>query len=97
MLPADNVFVQIMKLLFCFNLVLSFPFTILPTFQAVDVLVINKKETATLEDEILSTIQSVSTYRERDQEKEEDEDQVALITETGQEYDTLETLSESPA
>lgn len=55
MLPADNVYVQIMKLLFCTNLIFSFPFTIVPTFQAVDVLVINKKETATLEEDQLVT------------------------------------------
>lgn len=32
MLPADNVLVQVMKLLFCINLVFSFPFTLVPVF-----------------------------------------------------------------
>lgn len=33
MLPADNIYVQVMKLLFCLNLVVSFPLTIRPTFD----------------------------------------------------------------
>lgn len=37
MLPADNLFVQIMKLLFCINLVFSYPLTMVPTFNTLEV------------------------------------------------------------
>ena len=46
MLPADNVFVQIMKLLFCVNLMISYPITIKPLFTTLESL-IGKKETNT--------------------------------------------------
>ena len=44
MLPADNVFVQIMKLLFCVNLMVSYPLTIVPALTIFDTL-FGKKET----------------------------------------------------
>ena len=44
MLPPDNTFVQIMKLLFCLNLMISFPITIVPVYHALEA-VIGKKET----------------------------------------------------
>ena len=44
MLPPDNTFVQIMKLLFCLNLMISFPITVVPVFHALEA-VIGKKET----------------------------------------------------
>lgn len=34
MLPADNVYVQIMKILFCVNLAISYPITIVPVYDA---------------------------------------------------------------
>lgn len=42
MLPADNTFVQIMKLLFCVNLIFSFPLTIVPTFDTLEAWILNK-------------------------------------------------------
>lgn len=50
MLPADNTFVQVMKLLFCINLVFSYPLTIVPTFNSFEVL-LGKPETNTEEQE----------------------------------------------
>ena len=44
MLPPDNVFVQIMKLLFCINLMISYPITIIPVYNALEA-VIGKEET----------------------------------------------------
>lgn len=38
-----------MKLLFCLNLVFSFPLTILPTFDTIEALVLGKRETSTIE------------------------------------------------
>lgn len=38
-----------MKLLFCLNLVFSFPLTILPTFDTIEALVLGKRETNTIE------------------------------------------------
>jgi len=46
MLPADNLFVQIMKLLFCVNLVFSYPLTMVPTFSTIEALVLRQKETS---------------------------------------------------
>lgn len=46
MLPADNTFVQIMKLLFCINLAISYPLTIVPAFSTLESL-LGKKETGT--------------------------------------------------
>ena len=54
MLPADNKFVQAMKLLFCLNLVFSFPLTIVPTFNTMEAWLLGKKETGTVEEEELS-------------------------------------------
>lgn len=51
MLPADNTFVQIMKLLFCCNLVISYPLTIVPTFTAIETTFLGQKETGTIEEE----------------------------------------------
>ena len=51
MLPADNTFVQIMKLLFCVNLVFSFPLTIVPTFDTLEAWILNKQETSKIEEE----------------------------------------------
>lgn len=39
MLPADNTFVQTMKLLYCINLVFSFPITIVPTFNTLEAVI----------------------------------------------------------
>ena len=36
MLPADNAFVEIMKLLFCLNLMISYPITITPMYTALE-------------------------------------------------------------
>ena len=44
MLPADNHFVQVMKLFFCINLSISCPITLTPVFHAFEA-VIGKKET----------------------------------------------------
>lgn len=46
MLPADNRFVQIMKMLFCLNLVFSYPLSIVPTFNTLEALILGKKETS---------------------------------------------------
>lgn len=51
MLPADNTFVQVMKLLFCANLVISYPLTIVPTFTALETAFLGQKETNTIEEE----------------------------------------------
>ena len=51
MLPAGNIFVQVMKLLFCLNLVFSFPLSIVPTFDTLEALFLGKKETNTIEAE----------------------------------------------
>lgn len=45
MLPPDNHFVQVMKLLFCLNLMISFPITIVPVYHALEA-VIGKQETS---------------------------------------------------
>ena len=45
MLPPDNHFVQVMKLLFCLNLMISFPVTIVPVYHALEA-VIGKEETS---------------------------------------------------
>ena len=45
MLPADNHFVQLMKMLFCVNLMISYPITTVPVFHALEA-VIGKKETS---------------------------------------------------
>ncbi len=50
MLPADNSFVQVMKLLFCVNLMISYPITIVPAFNTFETL-LGKKETNSDEDE----------------------------------------------
>ena len=49
MLPADNHFVQAMKLLFCINLVFSYPITIVPTFNTLEAFCLGKKETSTMD------------------------------------------------
>lgn len=46
MLPADNRFVQVMKMLFCLNLVFSYPLSIVPTFNTLEALILGKKETS---------------------------------------------------
>ena len=46
MLPADNTFVQVMKLLFCLNLVFSYPITIVPSLNTLENIIFGKKETA---------------------------------------------------
>lgn len=51
MLPPDNVFVQVMKLLFCVNLMISYPITIVPVYNALEA-VIGKKETNREEEEV---------------------------------------------
>ena len=51
MLPAGNMVVQIMKLLFCLNLVFSFPLTIVPTFSTLEAFLLGKKETSSVEEE----------------------------------------------
>ena len=45
MLPPDNHFVQVMKLLFCLNLMISYPVTIVPVYHALEA-VIGKEETS---------------------------------------------------
>ena len=50
MLPADNVFVQIMKLLFCLNLMISYPITITPAYTTLEAL-LGKEETKVEEDD----------------------------------------------
>ena len=50
MLPPDNHFVQVMKLLFCLNLMISFPVTIVPVYHALEA-VIGKEETSQEEEE----------------------------------------------
>jgi len=47
MLPPDNTWVQIMKLFFCVNLVISYPLTIIPTFNALEAAFMGKVETNT--------------------------------------------------
>ena len=44
MLPADNIFVQIMKLLYCANLVISYPITIVPVFLTIQAYVFKQSE-----------------------------------------------------
>jgi len=51
MLPADNKFVEIMKLLFCLNLMISYPITVVPTYNALEALM-GKKEKNTEDDEL---------------------------------------------
>lgn len=50
MLPADNTFVQIMKLLYCINLVYSYRINIVPTFTTLEAYVLGVKETNKDED-----------------------------------------------
>ena len=50
MLPAGNPFVETMKLLYCLNLIISYPLTIVPTFNMLEVYVLGKKETNREED-----------------------------------------------
>jgi amino acid permease len=53
MLPAGNTWVQIMKMLFCVNLVISYPLTIIPTFNALEAFFLGVAETNTDDEEIL--------------------------------------------
>ena len=46
MLPADNLFVQIMKMLFCLNLVFSFPLTMVPAYSTIEVMIMGQRETS---------------------------------------------------
>ena len=61
MLPADNYFVQVMKMLFCVNLMISYPIIIVPVYHALEA-VIGKKETSldgeVEDDEVDSTDQT---------------------------------------
>ena len=50
MLPPGNPFVETMKLLYCLNLIISYPLTIVPTFNMLEVYVLGKKETNREED-----------------------------------------------
>jgi len=50
MLPADNTFVQIMKMLFAVNLMISYPITIVPVYNTIEDLM-GKKETRTEDEE----------------------------------------------
>ena len=50
MLPADNTFVQIMKMLFAVNLMISYPLTIAPVYHTLEDLM-GKKETNTEDEE----------------------------------------------
>lgn len=52
MLPADNTFVQVMKLAYCLNLVFSFTVIIWPTFTTLETLILGKKETNSLEEDL---------------------------------------------
>ena len=45
MLPAGNPYVETMKLLYCLNLIISYPLTIVPTFNMLEVYVLGKRET----------------------------------------------------
>ena len=51
MLPAGNVFVQVMKLLYCVNLVYSYRINIVPTFTTLEVYLLGVKETNKDEEE----------------------------------------------
>jgi len=42
-----------MKLLFCVNLFISYPLTIIPTFNSLEAAFLGKAETNTIDDEIL--------------------------------------------
>ena len=55
MLPADNRFIQVMKLLFCMNLVFSYPLTIVPTFDTIESICMGKKETGREEGDATDT------------------------------------------
>jgi len=46
MLPSGNLTVQAMKLLFCLNLVFSYPLSIVPTFNTLEVWLLGRVETA---------------------------------------------------
>lgn len=52
MLPAGNVFVQVMKLLYCISLIYSYKVNIVPTFSALESFILGVKETKKNEDEI---------------------------------------------
>ena len=45
MLPAGNIFVQVMKLLYCVNLVYSYRINIVPTFTTLEVYILGVQET----------------------------------------------------
>ena len=49
-LPAGNVLVQIMKLLYCINLVYSYRVSIVPTFSALEQYILGVKEKSNLDD-----------------------------------------------
>ena len=51
MLPAENGYVQAMKLLFCVNLLYTYRLTIAPTFNSLEAFVLGVKETNKDEDE----------------------------------------------
>ena len=50
-LPADNVWIQIMKLLFCVNLLYSEKIIIVPTFSCLEYYILGIKEKKTEEDQ----------------------------------------------
>ena len=54
MLPADNVFVQTMKFLFCLNLTFSYPLTIVPVFNTLESCLLGKQEKEREESETIS-------------------------------------------
>jgi amino acid permease len=51
MLPKGDHWVQAMKLLFCINLMFSFPITIVPTFDTLQACILGKRETISIADE----------------------------------------------
>ena len=78
MLPADNTFVQVMKLLFCLNLVFSFPFTMVPTYSTIEAYFLNKKETATLEEQVGANVENDQFTRVQDQDTENAEQRLTV-------------------
>lgn len=50
MLPADNSYVQLMKLLFCINLIFSYPLTLQVTFNTLEAWCFGRKEAKNLEE-----------------------------------------------
>lgn len=78
MLPADNAFVQVMKLLFCINLIFSYPLTIVPTFNTIEALLLGKRETGSMEEEIEVVNNTLAAQYDHSQRLDEDENEDRL-------------------